>query len=172
MKTSKYLVCTDILAKEGEPSEFILHNYHPRFLAKIEALDFEELDNQPEKPFADVLYINSKGQLEIFRLEVCQYFERADEEDIMDELFPAREYYTRYLQDIDKEEVGKTGYPVKDFSPELPGLKIMQGHDTWTVIYNGVVAEFESEDSMNEFLEHDLEIEQDLLDQGIINQFD
>jgi hypothetical protein len=172
MKTSKYLVCNDILAKEGEPSEFILHSYHPRFLAKVEAIDFEELDNQPEKPFADVLYINEQGKMDIYRLEVCQYFEKADEDDILDELFPARDYFTQYLQELEKEEGGKPGFPVKDFSSELPGLKILQGHETWTVIYNGVVAEFDSEDNMNEFLEHDLDIEPDLLDQGIINQFD
>lgn len=172
MKTSKYLVCNDLLAKEGEPFEFILHNYHPRFLAKVEILDFDEIENLPEKSFADVLYVNSQGKLEIYRLEIFQYFEKAVEEDVLDELLSARDYYTRYLQEIEKEEGLKPGYPVKDFSSELPGLKIMQGHETWTVIYNGVVAEFDSEDNMNEFLEHDLDIEPDLLDKGVINQFD
>jgi hypothetical protein len=172
MKTSKYLICNDFFSKEGEPAEFILHTHHPRFLAKVEALDFDEMEHEPEKPFADVLYINSQGKLEIYRLEISQYFEKADEDDIRDELFPAREFYTRYLQEIEKEEGIKPGIPVKDFSPELPGLKIMQGSETWTVIYNGVIAEFESEDSMNEFLEHDLEIESYLLDQGVINQFE
>ncbi len=172
MKTSKYLVCNDLLAKEGDPSEFILHNYHPRFLAKVEILEIEEIDQRPEKPFADVLYINSQGRLDIYRLEVVQYFEKADDEDVLDELFPAREYYTGYLQELEKEEGLKPGFPIKDFSSELPGLKIMQGHNTWTVICNGVIAEFDSEDGMNEFLEHDLEIESDLLDEGIINQFE
>jgi len=73
---------------------------------------------------------------------------------------------------METEEGNKPGFPVKDFSPELPGLKILQGHDIWTVIYNGVIAEFDSEDNMNDFLENDLDIEPDLLDQGIINQFD
>lgn len=172
MKAPKYLICNDILAKDGEPSEFILHNHHPRFLAKVEALDFDEIENQPEKPFADVLYVNATGTMEIYRLEVIEYFEKADEEDVLDELFPAREYFTHYLQDIEKEEGIKSGYPVKDFNAELPGLKILQGHETWTVIYNGVVAEFDSEDNMNEFLEHDLDIEPELLDKGVINQFD
>ena len=55
MKTSKYLICNDIMAKDGQPAEFILHNHHPRFLAKVEELDFEEIENRPEKPFADIL---------------------------------------------------------------------------------------------------------------------
>lgn len=172
MKTSKYLICNDILVDESQPAEFILHNQHPRFLAKVESLDFEEIEKRPEKPFVDVLYINSDGAMEIYRLEVYEFFDRASDEDILDELFPARDFYTQYLQQMDKEEGHKPGFPVKDFSPELPGLKILQGHGTWTVVYNGVIAEFDSEDSMNEFLEQDLEIEEDLLDKGIINQFD
>jgi hypothetical protein len=172
MKTSKYLICNDIQARADQPAEFILHTRHPRFLAKVEALDFEEIENRPEKPFADVLYINPEGELDVYRLEVYDFYEKADNEDILEELFPAVDFYIHYLQQLDQEEGNKAGFPVKDFSPELPGLKILQGHGTWTVVYNGVVAEFDSEDSMNEFLEQDLDIESELLDKGVINQFD
>jgi len=172
MKTSKYLICNDIMAKDDQPAEFILHNHHPRFLAKVEELDFNELENRPEKPFADILYINGKGIMMIYRLTVTESYERADEEDVLDELFPARDYYTRYLQDIEIEDGEKEGFPVKDFSPELPGLKILQSTDTCTVIYNGVVAEFPSEEEMDEFLENELGIEPTLLDKGVINQFE
>jgi len=174
MKTSKYLICNDILAKEGQPAEFILHNHHPRFLAKVEELDFEEIENRPEKPFADILYVNGEGAMIIYRLTVTEFYERAEEEDVLDELFPAREYYTQYIQDIEAEDGGKPGYPVKDFSPELPGLKILEStaSASWTVIYNGVIAEFTSEEDMDDFLEHDLNIEPDLLDKGLINQFE
>jgi hypothetical protein len=172
MRTSKYLICNDILAGEDQPAEFILHTQHPRFLAKVEALDFEELGNRPDKPFADVLYINPDAELDIYRLEVVDFYERADDEAILDELFPVRDFYIQYLQQLDQEEGGKAGFTVKDFSPELPGLKILQGHGSWTIVYNGILAEFDSEDSMNEFLEQDLDIESELLDKGIINQFD
>jgi hypothetical protein len=172
MKTSKYLICNDILAIENQPAEFILHNQHPRFLAKVESLEFEEIENRPEKPFADVLYINPEGALDIYRIEAFEFLDRANDEDILDELFPARDFYIKYLQQMDQEEGNKPGFPVKDFSPELPGLKILQGHGSWTLVYNGVIAEFDSEDNMNEFLEQDLEIEEELLDKGIINQFD
>ena len=172
MKTSKYLICNDIMAKGDQQAEFILHNHHPRFLAKVEELDFEELENRPEKPFADILYVNGAGAMVIYRLTVTEYYERAEEDDVLDELFPARDYYTQYLQDIDAEEDGKEGYPVKDFSPELPGLKILQSSVNWTIVYNGVIAEFTSEDEMDEFLENDLHIEPELLDKGIINEFE
>ena len=172
MKTSKYLICNDIMAKDDQPAEFILHNHHPRFLAKVEELDFNEIENRPEKPFADILYINGKGTMLIYRLTVTESYERAEDEDILDELFPARDYYTRYLQDIEAEDGEKEGFPVKDFSPELPGLKILQSADNCTVIYNGVIAEFSSEEEMDEFLENDLGIEPVLLDKGVINQFD
>ena len=172
MKAPKYLICNDILAKEGEPAEFILHNQHPRFLAKVQALDFEEIENRPDKPFADILFINTHGTMDIYRLEIYEFIERAEEEDVLDELFPAREYYTKYLQEMDEEDGNKPGFPVKDFSPELPGLKILQGSGIWTVVYNGVIAEFDSEDLMNEFLEQDLNIEPELLDKGVINQLD
>jgi hypothetical protein len=112
------------------------------------------------------------GAMLIYRLTVTEFYERAEEVDVLDELFPARDYYTRYIQDIEAEDGGKEGFPVKDFSPELPGLKILQSTEIWTVIYNGVVAEFTSEDDMDEFLEHDLNIEPDLLDKGVINQFE
>jgi hypothetical protein len=172
MKTPKYLICNDIMVEEGLPAEFILHNHHPRFLAKVEELDFEELENRPEKPFADILYVNGAGAMIIYRLTVTEFYERAEEEEVLDELFPARDYYTRYIEDIEAEEGGKKGFPVKDFSPELPGLKILQSAEIWTVIYNGVIAEFSSEEDMDEFLEHDLNIESDLLDKGVINQFE
>jgi hypothetical protein len=160
------------MAAEGQPAEFILHNHHPRFLAKVEQLDFDEIENRPEKPFADILYVAGDGAMLIYRLMVTEFYERAEEVDVLDELFPARDYYTRYIQDIEAEDDGKEGFPVKDFSPELPGLKILQSTEIWTVIYNGVVAEFTSEDDMDEFLEHDLNIEPDLLDKGVINQFE
>jgi len=172
MKTSKFLICNDILANEDQPAEFILHNQHPRFLAKVESLEFNEIENTPEKPFADVLYINSKGTMEIYRIEAYEFYERADDEEVLENLFPSRDFYTQYLQQMDQEDGNKPGFPVKDFSPELPGLKILHGHETWTVVYNGVIAEFDSEDNMNEFLEQDLEIEEELLDKGVINQFD
>jgi hypothetical protein len=172
MKTAKYLICNDILAKEDQPAEFILHNHHPRFLAKVEELDFDELENRPEKPFADILYVNGKGAMMVYRLTVTEYYERANEEDVLDELFPARDFYTGYLQDIDSEEIGKEGFPVKDFSSELPGLKILHSSVNWTVVYNGVIAEFPTEDEMDEFLEQDLNIEPELLDKGVINEFE
>ena len=172
MKTSKYLICNDILAAEGQPAEFILHNHHPRFLAKVEELDFDEIENRPEKPFADILYVNGDAAMVIYRLTLTELYERAEDDDVLDELFPARDYYTTYLQDIEAEDGGKKGFPVKDFSPELPGLKILQSSESWTVIYNSVVAEFTSEEDMDEFLEHDLDIEPVMLDQGVINQFE
>ena len=172
MKTSKYLICNDIMAAEGQPAEFILHNHHPRFLAKVEELDFDEIGNIPEKPFADILYVNGDAAMVIFRLTLTELYERAIDEDVLDELFPARDYYTQYIQDIEAEDGGKKGFPVKDFSPELPGLKILQSTETWTVIYNGVIAEFSSEEDMDEFLENELHIEPIMLDQGVINQFE
>ena len=172
MKTSKYLICNDIMAKDDQPAEYILHNHHPRFLAKVEELDFDELENRPEKPFTDIIYINGQGTMIIFRITLTELYERAEDDDVLDELFPARDYYIRYLQDIEKEDGVKQGFPVKDFSQELPGLKILQSSNTWTVIYNGVIAEFSSEEDMDEFLEHDLNIEPEMLDQGLINQFE
>jgi hypothetical protein len=172
MKTPKYLICNDITAIEGQPAEFILHNHHPRFLAKVEELDFDEIENLPEKPFADILYVNGQKAMVIYRLTVTEFYERAEEEDVLDELFPARDYYTQYLQEIESEEEGKEGFPVKDFSPDLPGLKILQSSVNWTVIYNGVIAEFTTEEEMDEFLEHDLNIEPEMLDKGVINEFE
>ena len=67
---------------------------------------------------------------------------------------------------------GKEGFPVKDFSPELPGLKILQSSTNWTVVYNGVIAEFPTEEEMDEFLENDLDIEPELLNNGVINEFE
>ena len=98
------------MATGDQPAEFILHNHHPRFLAKVEELDFEELENRPEKPFADILYVNGAGAMVIYRLTVTEYYERADEDDVLDELFHARDYYTQYLQEIDAEEGWKRGF--------------------------------------------------------------
>lgn len=172
MKTPKFLICNDLTYKEGELNEYLLHSQRPRFLAKITEIAFEEIVKTPEKLFADALYVNSEGVMEIFRLEVIENYDRSDEDSIHDELFTATEYYTIYLQEIEKEDGQTPGYPVKDYSTELPGLKILQSPGNWTVVYNGLVAEFVSEEEMDEFLEHDLEIEAELLDHGVINRFD
>jgi hypothetical protein len=172
MKTPKFLICNDFMSDQEGLNEFILHNHRPRFLAKVNEIAFEEIVKTPEKLFADVLYVNSEGVMEIFRLEIIENYDRSNEESLHDELFSATEYYTNYLQDMEKEDGQTPGYPVKDYSTELPGLKILQAPGNWTVVYNGLVAEFTTEEEMDEFLEHDLEIEPELLDQGVINRFD
>jgi hypothetical protein len=73
---------------------------------------------------------------------------------------------------VAEDEGEKPGYPVKDFNKDLPGLKILQASDTFTLVYNGLVADFKSEEELDEFLEQDLEITQSMLDQGIINKFE
>ncbi len=172
MKTPNFLICNDFNPQNDIINEYILHNHRPRFLAKISEIDFEEIVNTPEKIFADALYVNSEGVMEIYRIEIAELYEKSDEEDLHEQLFHASDYYTQYLQIMEKEEGQTPGYPVKDYSEELPGLKILQAPGNWTVVYNGLVAEFNSEEEMDEFLEHDLEIEPELLDQGVINRFD
>jgi hypothetical protein len=170
MKTPKFLICSDPL--QEEPAEMILHSHRPRFLAQVTPIPFTEIENRPEKPFADALYVNTEGVMEIYRLVVTEIYDRTEEDDILDELFPATDYFCKYLQLMEEEEGVKPGFPVKDFSQELPGLKILHAPDLWTVVYNGLVAEFGTEDEMDDFLESDLNIETELLDKGVINQFD
>jgi len=169
----KFLICENPFPGEGETSEFVLHNHFPRFLSKVEELDFDELEEIPEKPFYDVLYINSEGVMEIYRLETTDIINKAKEEDDYDDiLFQANEFYVRYLQELEKLDGNKPGFPVKDFSKEMPGLKILHSSDRWTIVYNGLVADFHTEEEMDEFLEKDLEIPESLLDKGIINNFE
>lgn len=170
MKSPKFLICSDPL--HDESPEMILHAHRPRFLAQVEPISFDEMEARPETAFADALYVNTDGAMEVYRITVVDIYDRTDEEDLQDELFPATDYFCKYLQLMEQEEGVKPGFPVKDFSPELPGLKILHAPDLWTVVYNGVVAEFGTEDEMDEFLENDLEIETNLLDKGVINQFD
>lgn len=170
MKTSKFLICSDPFQEEA--TEMILHAHRPRFVAQVNPIAFAEIDNRPEKPFADALYVNADGEMDVYRITVVETYDRADEEDVLDELFPATDYFCSYLQLMEKEEGLQPGFPVKDFSPELPGLKILQAPGLWTLVYNGLVAEFGSEEEMDDFLEAELEIEPDLLDRGVINQFD
>lgn len=170
MKTSKFLICSDPLNEESP--EMILHANRPRFLASVTPISFGDIENRPEKSFADALYVNTDGELEVFRIEVVDIYDRTEEEDLQDEIFPATDYFCKYLQLMEKEEGLTPGFPVKDFNPELPGLKVLHAPELWTVVYNGVVAEFVTEEEMDEFLENDLNIESDLLDKGIINQFE
>jgi hypothetical protein len=170
MKTPKFLICSDPLNEEL--AEMILHTHRPRFLAQVTPILFTEIENRPEKPFADALYVNTDGTMDIYRIAMVETYDRADEEEVQDELFPATDYFCKYLQLMESEEGAKPGFPVRDFTPELPGLKILHAPDLWTVVYNGVVAEFGTEDEMDDFLESDLNIETGLLDKGVINQFD
>ena len=149
----------------------ILHTHRPKFLSQVTPIAFTDIENRPEKSFADALYVNADGVMEIYRIEVTEAYDHAAEEDIQDELFPAADYFCRYLQLMEQEEGLKPGFSVKDFNPELPGLKILHAPDLWTVVYNGMVAEFGTEEEMDDFLESDLNIETELLDKGIINEF-
>jgi hypothetical protein len=170
MKTPKFLICSDPLNEES--AEMILHSHRPRFLAQVTPITFDEIENRPEKPFADALYVNTEGVMEIYRIAVVDIYDRSEEDDLQDEVFPAVDYFCKYLQLVDQEEGVTPGFPVKDFNPELPGLKILHSPVSWTVVYNGMVAEFGTEEEMDEFLESHLNIETDLLNKGVINQFD
>jgi hypothetical protein len=155
-----------------ESDEMILHTHRPRFLAQVTPISFGEIENRPDKPFADALYVNTEGVMEIYRIAVVDIYDRSEEDDLQDEVFPAVDYFCKYLQLVDQEEGVTPGFPVKDFNPELPGLKILHAPDSWTVVYNGMVAEFGTEEEMDDFLESNLNIETELLDKGVINQFD
>lgn len=170
MKTPKFLICSDPMNEES--SEMILHSHRPRFLAQVTPISFDEIATRPEKPFADALYVNTEGVMEIYRVVVVEIYDRSEEEDVQDEVFPAADYFCKYLQLMEQEEGVTPGFPVKDFNPELPGLKILHAPDLWTVVYNGMVAEFGTEEEMDDFLETNLNIETELLDKGVINQFD
>lgn len=171
MSNPRFLIANNPFPNGEETAEFILHNYRPRFLAKVEQLDFEELEQQSEKPFCDVLYISAEGVMEIYRIEIAEFYDKADDDTFTDLLFRSNSFYVKYLQELDNEEGGKPGFPVKDFSKELPGLKILHAPDRWTVVYNGMVADFTEEEEMDAFLESELGITADLLDKGVINQF-
>jgi hypothetical protein len=170
MKTPKFLICSDPLNEES--AEMILHSHRPRFLAEVTPISFGEIEKRPEKPFADAMYVNTEGVMEIYRVEIIEQYDHVGEDDFQDELFPATDYFCKYLQLMEQEEGVAPGFPVKDFNPELPGLKVLHAPDLWTIVYNGVVAEFGTEEEMDDFLESDLNIEPDLLDKGVINQFD
>ena len=170
MKTPKFLICSDPLQEDA--SEMLLHSHKPRFLALVTPIAFTDIVKRPEKPFADALYVNADGAMDIYRIVATEIYDKSEEEDVLDELFPATDYFCKYLQLMEKEEGLNPGFPVKDFSPELPGLKILHAPGLWSVVYNGVVAEFDTEDEMDDFLESDLGIETEMLDKGVINQFD
>jgi hypothetical protein len=170
MKTPKFLICSDPLNEES--AEMILHSHRPRFLAQVIPIAFGDIENRPEKSFADAMYVNADGVMEIYRIVVVESYDRAEEEEIQDEIFPATDFFCKYLKLMEQEEGVTPGFPVRDFNPELPGLKILHAPDIWTVVYNGLVAEFHTEEEMDDFLETDLNIESDLLDKGVINQFD
>ncbi|MEI6276717.1 MAG: hypothetical protein WCP08_12045 [Prolixibacteraceae bacterium] len=170
MKTPKFLICSDPLNEES--AEMILHSHRPRYLAQVTPITFTEIENRPEKSFADALYVNNEGVMEIYRIAVVEIYDRAEEDDLQDEVFPATDYFCKYLQLMEQEEGFTPGFPVKDFSPELPGLKILHAPELWTVVYNGLIAEFGTEEEMDDFLESDLNIDADMLDKGVINEFE
>ena len=170
MKAPKFLICSDPFHEESP--EMILHSHRPRFLAQVTPISFGEIEKRPENPFADALYVNAEGVMDIYRIVVQEIIDRSEEEEFQDEVFPAADYFCKYLQLMEKEEGHTPGFPVKDFNPELPGLKILHAPGLWTVVYNGLVAEFHTEEEMDDFLESDLDIESDLLDKGVINQFE
>ena len=171
MKDNPFLLCSNPLSKENLEDEYIFHTQKPRYLAKATSISFEDITEDCKLPFVDLLYLNSDGEMEIVHLEIIDRMDRADDEDFTLSLFRAHDWYFNVIREYDKLEKLKPSVLIKDFCHELPGLKILHAPNRWAVIYHGLVAEFDNEEDMDEFLESELEITSSLLDKGIINHF-
>jgi len=171
MKNNPFLLCSNPVSKEKTPDEYILHTRKPRFLAKATPISFDEITEDCSLPFVDMLYLNPDGEMEIIHIEIIDRIDRTDDEEFTLSLFQAHDWYFNVIREYDKMDKLNPSVLLKDFSPELPGLKILQAPNRWAVVYHGLVAEFDNEEAMDEFLERDLEIASSLLDKGIINHF-
>ena len=171
MKDNPFLLCSNPISKDNTLDEYILHTQKPRFLAKAIPISFDEITEDCSLSFIDLLYLNPDGEMEIVHIEIVDRIDRADDEEFTHSLFHAHDWYVNVIQEYDKMDELKSSVLIKDFSRELPGLKILQAPNRWAVIYHGLVAEFDKEEDMDEFLERDLEIASSLLDKGIINHF-
>jgi hypothetical protein len=61
---------------------------------------------------------------------------------------------------------------LKDFNKENEGLKIIHHTETkqWMIIYEDIIKIFESEDDADNFLITEMNIDQEFLDKGFVNE--
>lgn len=165
----KYLISSDPFDTE-EPDEFFIHTESPSFLAKVYPISFGEIEKESDQVSFDMLYLNPEGEIEVFRFEMAKTFDTVSEDSCYETLAAAEEWYYNYVAEGDEEETGESGSLIKDFSKDMPGLKIIVAEDRSAVISKGFYAEFVSENELEEFLVNELGISAEMLDAGMINK--
>lgn len=168
--TPKYLMAIDPFEEGEEQSEFIVHNEFPKFTAYVSPISVENIGDRPEQPFHDLIYLNPEGELELFRMTLF-VSEEASESEYASALSDLEHWYFKYVSETDFEECGKGGMLIRDFSNDVPGLKIIYAHGVWTLFVRGLVNDFNDEESLDSFLISDLLVPREVIDSGVINEF-
>ncbi|MDC1106050.1 hypothetical protein OAT16_05050 [Prolixibacteraceae bacterium] len=169
---SKFLLGIDPKSDIEENYDVVFHNQFPFFSTNVYPISIQELSVKEVPMSTYMAYINGEGDLEIFRIELTNCDKHKDLGDYIENLKQLEAWYGDYLMDLDKKELGQPGVVIKDFSPELSGLKIIKDAEGYMVLGHKLVVSFENEDDMDAFLEQELEISATLLDQGIVNTFE
>ncbi|MCT4673626.1 MAG: hypothetical protein ACPGSG_07580 [Prolixibacteraceae bacterium] len=172
LQEPKFLLGNNPLQTEEAEYDIVFHNHYPFFSCKVYPISIQELSEKDVPMSTFLAYINGEGELEIFRVELMGYDKHKELEDYIDLLKQLEQWYFDYLSWMDEKEFGQGGVLIKDFSSELNGLKIIKDPEGYMILAHTLVVSFENEDDMDAFLEQELEISNELLDQGVINTFE
>ncbi|QZE12924.1 hypothetical protein K4L44_10020 [Halosquirtibacter laminarini] len=168
----KFLLGVNPTSNNENDFEVVFHNQFPFFSSKVYPISIQDLSEKEVPMSTYSAYINGEGDLEIFRIEMMGYDKNRELEDYIEHLKSLEEWYLDYLSWLDERELGKPGVAIKDFSTEMPGLKIIKDSEGYMLLGHQLVVTFENEDDMDAFLEQELEIPESKLDHGIINTFE
>ncbi|QZT38206.1 hypothetical protein K5X82_04710 [Halosquirtibacter xylanolyticus] len=168
----KFLIGVDPKSNIENDYDILFHNHFPFFSTKIYPISIQELSEKEVPMSTYMAYINGEGDLEIFRIQLMSFDKHKELGDYIENLKQVEAWYGDYLAYLDEREFGHPGVLIKDFSSELSGLKIIKDPEGLMVLGHQLVVTFENEDDMDAFLEQELEISANLLDQGVINIFE
>jgi hypothetical protein len=151
-----------------------------RALLKVNMIEIEELFGTPFPENTHTIYYapSQTGEPEFHHISIIDNID-IPEKNISLFLMEAGLWFKSLLinedKQIQKDMKTKAVEPVlKDFNSTTKGLKIIhdQTEKKWMAIFNDSIKVFDSEEHTDDWLINEMNIEEDLLDKGCINEIE
>ena len=151
-----------------------------RAFLKITDVEIEELFEEPDPVHTHTIYYapSQTGDPEFHRIALIDNIDIPENYTALFLKEVGQWFKTLLINEdkqIQKEMKTKTVEPaLKDFSNSIKGLKIIHDHseNKWMLIFNDTVKVFNTEEETDEWLVNTMNIDEDLLDKGCVNEIE
>ncbi len=178
IKTHQFLLAENPL--ENNQEELFIYSAltGERALLKLNMTEIEELFETPDRPNLHTICY-TPFQTGVPEFHDIILFDNIDipENKIEEILQDAGKWFKKFLLSEDEQieqetRIKRVKSVLKDFNKENEGLKIIHHTETkqWMIIYEDIIKIFESEDDADDFLITEMNIDQEFLDKGFVNE--